>query len=52
MRWQIQEANTLYIMVIQKAVNQAIRDVGITKHANCNTFRHFFLNPDMTKGQY
>jgi len=32
----------LYDTVIQKAVNQAIRDAEITKHASCHTFRHSF----------
>jgi len=32
----------LYDTVIQKAIKQAIRDTGITKHASCHTFRHSF----------
>jgi integron integrase len=28
--------------VLQRAVHQAIRDAGITKHASCHTFRHSF----------
>ena len=32
----------MYDTVIQKAVKQAIRDAGITKHASCHTFRHSF----------
>jgi len=38
----IQRRHHLYDTVIQKAVKQAIRDVGISKHASCHTFRHSF----------
>lgn len=32
----------MYDTVTQKAVKQAIRDAGVTKHASCHTFRHSF----------
>ena len=38
----VQRRHHLYDTVIQKAVKQAIRDAGITKHASCYTFKHSF----------
>jgi len=37
--------------VLQKAVKQAIRKVGITKHASCHTFRHSFATHLLLRGQ-
>ena len=40
----------MYDTVIQKAVKQAIRDAGITKHASCHTFRHYFATHLLESG--
>ncbi|MBC8180808.1 integron integrase [candidate division KSB1 bacterium] len=37
--------------VLQKAVKQAIRKTGITKHASCHTFRHSFATHLLQRGQ-
>ena len=37
--------------VLQKAVKQAIRKTGITKHASCHTFRHSFATHLLQRDQ-
>jgi len=41
-RTGIRRRHHIHESVIQKAVKQAIRKAGITKHASCHTFRHSF----------
>jgi integron integrase len=41
-RSQVERRHHLHETVIQRAVRQAIRDVGIRKPAGCHTFRHSF----------
>lgn len=38
----IKQRHHLSEKVLQRAVNEAIRRAGITKNANCHTFRHSF----------
>lgn len=41
-RTGIKRRHHIYETVLQKAIKQAIRKAGITKHASCHTFRHSF----------
>ena len=41
-RTGIRRRHHIYETVLQKAVKQAVRKAGITKHGSCHTFRHSF----------
>jgi integron integrase len=41
-RTQVERRHHLHETVIQRAVRQAVRDVGISRAASCHTFRHSF----------
>ena len=41
-RTQIERRHHLHETVVQRAVKQAVRDVGISRAASCHTFRHSF----------
>lgn len=46
----VERRHHLYDTVVQKAVKQAIRDAGITKHASCHTFRYSFATHILESG--
>jgi len=41
-RTQVERRHHLHETVVQRAVKQAVRDVGISRAASCHTFRHSF----------
>jgi integron integrase len=41
-RTQIERRHHLHETVVQRAVKQAVRDVGLSRAASCHTFRHSF----------
>ena len=41
-RTQVERRHHLHETVVQRAVKQAVRDVGLSRAASCHTFRHSF----------
>jgi len=49
-RTQVERRHHLHETVIQRAVKQAVRDVGISRVASCHTFRHSFATHLLAEG--
>ena len=41
-RMQVERRHHLHETIVQRAVKQAVRDVGLSRAASCHTFRHSF----------
>jgi len=49
-RTQVERRHHLHETVIQRAVKQAVRDVGISRMVSCHTFRHSFATHLLMEG--
>ena len=49
-RAQVERRHHLHETIVQRAVRQAVRDVGISRPVSCHTFRHSFATHLLAEG--